>query len=113
MVFSYQIFSVTDTEHFVPAKFPQLEASIQKLVEKLAGEPVIKIEMVLSFVRDHRINSEQVKNYPKLADLIATRSLPLQMMEALFEAGRNNSVFKTELEEHIKNSLNHVIPPGK
>ena len=101
-MFGYQMFSITDTDHFIPAKFPQLEASIQKVVEQLKGEPTIKIEMILSFVKAHCINSDHVRGYAELAALISNRSLPLQLMEALFDASSKNFVFKTELEEHIK-----------
>jgi len=101
-MFAYQMFSIADTDHFIPTKFPQLEASIQKVIEQLAGEPPVKMEMVLSFVKNHSMNSDQVRDNPGLAALISNRSLPLQLMEALFEAARKNSVFKTELGEHIK-----------
>lgn len=112
MAFAYQIFSISDTDHFIPAKFPQLEASIQKLVHQLAGEPPAKIEMVLCFVKDHCINSDQVKHHPELAALISTQGLPLQLMEALFDASRKNPVFKTELEAHIRSCFNHTVTPG-
>ncbi len=101
-MFIYQKFSIAATAHFVPSKFPQLEASIQQVIRQLADEPVIKVEMVLSFVKDHRINSSQAKAYPGLASLISNQSLPLQLLEALFEAGRDNPVFKKELEEHVR-----------
>jgi hypothetical protein len=101
-MFIYQKFSISTTAHFVPSEFPQLEASIQQVIKQLADEPVVKVEMVLSFVKDHCINSTQVKSYPELASLISNQSLPLQLLEALFEAGRNNPVFKKGLEEHIR-----------
>ena len=99
---SYQKFSIKDTDHFMPSEYPQLEASIQQVVDQLAAEPVIKIEMILSFVKDHCINSKQVSEYPGLASLISTGSLTLQVMETLFEACKKNPVFKTELEQYIR-----------
>ena len=108
---AYKIFSIADTDHFIPAKFPQVEASIQKLVERLSNEPAIKIEMLLSFVKDHSIELIQVEEHPQLAALISTQSLPLGLMEALFDASRQNAVFKTELEAHIRHCFNHTITP--
>ena len=99
---SYHNFSIKDTDHFIRSEYPQLEVSIQKVVEQLAAEPADKIEMVLSFVKDHCINSKQVKDYPVLAGLISSGSLHLQVMEALFEAGKKNSVFRTGLEQYIR-----------
>ena len=101
-MFIYQKFSVSETAHFVPSEFPQLEATIHQLVKRLANEPIIKIEMVLSFVKDHCIQSAQVKDHPGLASLISGQTLPLELLEALFEAGKNNSVFRNQLEDHIR-----------
>jgi hypothetical protein len=109
-MFIYQKFSISATAHFVPSEFPQLEASIQQVIKQLAEEPVIKVDMVLSFVKDHSINSTQVKANPGLAGLISTKSLPLQLMEALFEAGRNNRVFMQELEEYIRSRFATTDP---
>jgi hypothetical protein len=112
MILAYQKFSITDKDHFNPSNFPQLETSIQKVVEQLAAEPAVKIEMLLSFVKDHCINSKQVKDHPELADLISTQSLPLQVMEALFEAGKKNPVFVMELEEYIRSCFGAVTQPA-
>lgn len=101
-MFIYEKFSISATAHFVPSEFPQLEASIRQVIKQLADEPAIKVEMLLSFVKHHSINSIQVKENPGLASLISNQSLPLQLMEALFDAGRNNGVFIRELEEHIR-----------
>jgi len=99
---SYQKFSIRDSDHFDPSKFPQLIASIQQTLEQLDAEPAVKIEMLISFVKNHCISSKQVKDYPALAGRISTGSLPLQLMETLFEAARKNSVFKTGLEQYIR-----------
>ena len=109
-MFTYHRFSITETDHFVPSEYPQVQASIQHIVEQLSAEPGIKMEMLLSFVKDHCINSLQVKEHPELASLISTKSLPLQSIEALFEAGRNNRVFKKELEEHIRSCFESFNP---
>lgn len=104
-MFIYQKLSIADSDHFIPSDFPQLQNNIQQVVEQLVTEPAIKTEMILSFVKDHAIDSNYVNDHPKLARLISTKSLPLQLMEDLFEAGRKNPVFKKELEDHIRNSL--------
>ena len=111
-MFLYQKFSISTTAHFVPSEFPHLETTVQEVIKQLAEEPFIKIEMVLSFVTDHCINSAQVRGYPGLANLISTKSLPLQLMEALFEASRNNPVFKKELEDYIRNCFATAMPHG-
>lgn len=104
-MFTYHQFSIADTDHFVPSHFPELETSIEQVMLQLAKEPRVKNDMVLSFVKDHCMNSAHVKEHSKLAELIASKSIPLHLMEALFEAGRNNKVFKKELEEYIYQRL--------
>src|ERR1044072_5024285 len=101
-MFIYQKYSISATAHFIPFEFPELEASIQQVIKQLADEPVIKVEMVLSFVKDHCINSTQANSYPELASLISNQSLPLLLLEALFEAARNNHAFVKELEDYIR-----------
>ena len=99
----HQKFTVTETNHFIPSRYPVLETHLQQLVVQLAAEPECKTDMLLSFVKDHCIDSGQVSAHPQLARLISTGSLPVQIIEALFEAGRNSPPFKKELEEHIRN----------
>ena len=104
-MFAYQKFSILNKEHFIASEFPKLEASLQQVAEQLASEPASKIEMLVSFVKDHCINSVQVREYPALATAISNGSMPLQPMEALFEESRNYPVFRKELEAHIRKYL--------
>ena len=101
-MFTHFMYSIPEGGRFIPSDFPALEASLQQVVSQLAAEPGVKAEMVLSFVKDHCINSVLVANHPALAALISTKALPLQPMEALFEAGRCNPLFNKQLEEHIR-----------
>jgi hypothetical protein len=98
----YQQFHIGNGDQFVPSMFPQLEESLKQVCEQLANWPSTpKGEMVISFVRFHSISSQQVKDHPELATLISSQSLPLHVMEALFESGRQNSLFSKQLEDYI------------
>lgn len=102
----YQKFLIRETDHFNPAQFPQLQASLEKIVEQLNREPAApKAEMLLSFVKDHSISSQYVQDHPSVASLISTKALPLGVLEDLFEASRNNPTFKRQLEEHIRHGM--------
>lgn len=99
----YQRFLVKETDRFDPANFPQLETSLDQIVKQLNREPAgPKADMLLSFVKDHSINSQHVVDHPGLAAMISTKSLPLGSLEDLFESGRNNPLFKQGLEAHIR-----------
>lgn len=99
-------FLIRDDDHFVLSTFPQLETSLQKIKEQLENYPLTpKTEMILSFVKHHSISSQLAKDYPELATLISSKSLPLQVMEELFESSRRNATFRNQLEDHIRNTL--------
>ena len=99
----YQKFLIRETDRFDPTYFPQLETCLEQVVTQLNREQAgPKADMVLSFVKDHYISSQQVIDHPKVASLISTKSLPLGTMEDLFESSRNNPLFKKALEQHIR-----------
>lgn len=102
----FQKFLIRNTGQFIPSDFPQLEESLQQLAAQLAGKyEGPKTEMILSFVKDHSIRSQQVKDYPELAKLISSGSLPLYVMETLFDSSRPYPVFRKQLEEYLKECL--------
>jgi hypothetical protein len=99
----YQKFLIKETDHFDASNFPQLEACLEKIVVQLNREPAgPKAEMLLSFVKNHSINSQQVVDHPAVATLISTKSLPLGVMEDLFESSRSNPSFQKEMETHVR-----------
>ena len=105
-MFTYQKFLIGDTDRFDSFNFPKLEASLEQVVAGMATETSgPKAAMLISFVKDHSISSQSVKDHPALAALISSKTLPLETMEALFESSRNNQPFRTALEEYIKSSL--------
>ncbi len=96
-------FLIGETDRFDSTDFPQLDTCLEQIVVQLNREQAApKADMLLSFVKDHCINSQQVIDHPKVASLISTKSLPLGMLEDLFEAGRSNPLFKKGLETHIR-----------
>jgi hypothetical protein len=75
-----------------------LEQIAGQLNQEAAGP---KAEMLLSSVQDHCISSQRVVNHPRLATLISTESLPLCVLEDLFESRKCNPSFKKDMETHI------------
>jgi len=100
---TYQRFLIKETDRFDPSNFPQLDACLEKIVVQLNREPAgPKAEMLLSFVKNHSINSQQVVDHPAVATLISTKSLPLGVMEDLFESSRSNPSFQKDMESHVR-----------
>lgn len=107
----YQKFLIGDTDRFDATRFPELQKSLDTTAGLLAGEPDDpKAEMLLSFVKDHCMNSQLVINHPRLAGLISTKEVPVGVMEDLFEASRKNPTFRQALELHIRHGLHHPKP---
>ena len=99
----FQKFLIRNTSQFIPSDFPQLEESLREVVAQLARKwEGPKADMILSFVKDHSLPSQEVEDYPELAKLISTGSLPLYVMESLFESSRQHPLFRKQLEHYIK-----------
>ncbi|GAA4746215.1 hypothetical protein [Flavisolibacter ginsenosidimutans] len=99
---TYQKFRVGESNSFDPASFPELQPCLQQIVAQLNRESAgPKTEMLLSFVKDHRIKSQLVADHPALANLISTKSLPLAVLEDLFESSRTNPSFRNDLEKFV------------
>ena len=112
-MFSYQKFLIKETDRFDPSAFPQLEESLQQMVTQLGTNPGSpSTAMIVSFVKDHSMDSQQVKDHPRLASQISSKALPLTMLEQLFESSRQNPIYRKELEAYVTAYLNiGKMPP--
>jgi hypothetical protein len=101
-MFLYQKFLIEETDRFDPSVFPQLEECLQQTVAQLAMTPDgPSTAMIVSFVKDHCMDSQQVKDYPQLAGQISSKALPLSILEHLFESSRQNPVYRKDLEAYV------------
>jgi|GEM_PF-2500342 len=106
-MFKYQRFHIGETDHFEETKYPQINIDLKAIGLKLgaaAGTP--GAAMLLSFVKYHSISSTSFAAYPALASMISTKELPLNGLEDLFEASKQNPTFQKELESHVETYLN-------
>lgn len=102
-MFKYQKFLISSTDHFDPASYPFLQERIAFAKKELTTVPsMYRTEMLVSFLKDHCINSKWVADNPRGAELISSKALPLADIEELFEESKNCFVFKNELECYIK-----------
>jgi hypothetical protein len=98
----YSKYLVKDTDRFVPARFPQVEDDLGSLIVAMAALPsALNTEMLISFCKDHCMQSEWVRTNPVLAELISSKSLPIANLEALFAACSTHAAFRGQLEAYI------------
>ena len=103
----YQKFLVGEKDHFVSGSYPTIDSSLQQIAEQLSkhpGKPMA--EMVISFAKDHCMRSQLVNEYPSLAALISSGTLPLDHLEALFAASKQNRFYTGQLETYALKKLN-------
>ena len=111
---TYRKITVGDTDVFDAAIFPALESNLLQTATQLALLPEgPKAAMLLSFVKHHSLNSQQANDHPLLALLITSKTLPLGVVEDLFESCRNNPAFQKDLENYIITKLQDGIPAQK
>jgi hypothetical protein len=104
----YRKYTIKDSDHFVASEFMELQTSIRHVISQLPIDPHdCTTDMILSFVKEHSINSRQVEDHPELANRISSGSLSLQVMEELFEASRRNPLFRKQLEEYIRTCIDN------
>lgn len=93
---------IKDNDQFLPYDFPQIDEDLDILAASMAKLPSEQnTEMLLSFVKEHSMQSEWVSANPVLAEMICTKSLPVKNLEALFASCRRNLLFRIQLEEYI------------
>lgn len=104
----YRNYIINNSDYFIASEFVELQISIRLIASQLSMESSANItDMIISFVKDHSISSQMVKDSPELANRISSRALPLGVMEALFEASRENQLFRKHLEDYIRNCLDN------
>jgi hypothetical protein len=88
---------------FDQANYPLIEEEIQLINKKSADYPLyFKVEMIISFLKDHCLQTSWVKANLQLAGLVTSGTLFTGHIESLFESCRNNAIFRKELESHLK-----------
>jgi hypothetical protein len=103
---TYKRVPIGDSDCFVAQSFPNLKNALFQIREQTKGEPLQEtIEMVVSFVKEHWLDGKMLLAHPLLTAQLTSGALPISELERLFEASRNNTAFKTELEAYIRETL--------
>ena len=67
--------------------------------------PYYKAEIIVSFLKNHCLQSEWVTANPVLAQLVTSKSVYSSRIESLFNSCENNPAFWQQLETYLKGEL--------
>jgi hypothetical protein len=102
-MFKYPRFLIKDNDHFNIEQFPNLNNKISEAVIVLSDiSEAYRTAMLVSFLKNHSILAKWSTNNPEFAAVISSEVLPFKDLEALFESGKDNASFTSELEVYIK-----------
>lgn len=98
----YTKYLVKDTDRFDPAHFPAITEDLDVIIGSMSQLPALSASTcLLSFARDHCMESGWVNANPGLAEMISSKSLPVSNLEALFASSGKNPAFRRQLEEYV------------
>lgn len=106
MLFPYKKFLIREGDRFDPMQFPSFEEDVSAINEAIAHlKSQRKADMIISFIKDKDIKKEWAGADPELAQLITSRSLPMQNIAALLDSCGDNRRFCDEVEVYLKTTL--------
>jgi hypothetical protein len=110
----YNRYLINESDRFDPVNYISLEIEIARVNAQTAAMPAgVKVEMLLSYLKDHSIPVVLATANPPLVKLIESGSLFTGDIEALLESAQPYTVFRSQLEKHLRDSFAEpVTEPG-
>jgi len=110
----YNKYLVRSTDQFDPANFSSIDDEIQLINEGTVSlPPFFKVEILVSFLKDHSLENNWTEANPELTDLVTSGSLLKGNIKSLFESCRSNPAFLQDLETYLIKEFEKVHPGDK
>ena len=110
----YNKYLVRSTDQFDPVNFSSVTDEIQLINEGTVSlPPFFKVEILISFLKDHFPENNWTKANPELTDLVTSGSLLKGNIESLFESCHSNPAFRQDLETYLKKEFEGANPQEK
>lgn len=107
----YNKFLIGVADEFNQVNYPSVNNEISLINEKVGAFPVyFKTEIIISFLKDHSLQSDWIHANPQLTELVTSGTLFTGNIESLFDSCRNNPVFRHDLEAYLKGRFAGHIP---
>jgi hypothetical protein len=102
----YNRYLVNATDSFDPANYVSMAIEITKInLETSTLPPDGKVDILLSYLTQHSIQTTMAKANPLLVKMIESGSLFTGDIEALLESAKPHSMFSLELEKYLRESF--------
>jgi hypothetical protein len=107
----YNKYLVRSTDQFDPVNFSSVIDEIQLINEETVSVPAFfKVEILMSFLKNHSLEDNWAKANPELTDLVTSGSLLKGNIASLFESCRSNPAFRQDLETYLKEEFERPYP---
>jgi hypothetical protein len=98
----YNRFLVGKTDQFDPGNYLTVDDEIIGINEGTVHlSSSFKGDIIVSFLKDHLLQTEWIKDNPELTDLVSSGSLFTGTIAALFESCRDSPAFRQQLEVYL------------
>jgi hypothetical protein len=78
-------------------------SQVDALQKELAEFPQENKEnIVVSYLKNHSINTDWISSNPKLTDKMTSGSLDVSQIEAYFDCCKGNTIFRNDFENFIR-----------
>jgi hypothetical protein len=102
-MFQYQKYLIKENDRFDPDFFSFVVDDMNMIKEQTEHVlPTFKSEIIVSFLKNHKLESEWSKANPELSKLITSGNLSTANIESLFDSSRHNPAFIQQMETFLK-----------
>jgi len=105
----YKKFLIGTTDQFDENNFSSVADEVRSINEKTnSSSQSFKVEILISFLKDHSLQDNWITINPELTDLITSGALFTGNIEALFESSKDNALFRKDLEKYLTREFTTV-----
>ena len=105
----YSQYLIVDNQKFDASEFLSIDEEIQTINKMTKSvSPILKSEILISFLKDHCISKDWISSNQQLAEMASSGVLFTGDIESLFDSAKSNPGFVTELESYLKEKFTRI-----
>ena len=102
----YIKYDIQETDTFDETRYSHVASELASLASRTSDmDSTNKSAIIISYLKDHSIRVDWLKNDNQLTQAITSRSYDTSHIEALFEGCRNHKVFLHDFEDYITTQI--------